>query len=112
MTTATVTRDEALVRLEAANAIRAARAEFRRRVGRLTLSGGCLVVAELIEDPPEWAATWAAFGALMTIRGFGHGKVTHALTVNGVSSRFRLGNLTARQRRALVAWLRERGGGA
>lgn len=112
VTPPTITRAEALARLDAANAIRSARAEWRRRLAGLTLPGGCLVTAELITDPPEWAATWPVFGALMCIRGFGPGKVYDLIDSNRVSRRFRVGDLTPRQRDALVTWLRARGADA
>lgn len=110
--TTTITRDEAMARLEAANAVRLPRAEFRRRLAQLTLPGGCLVAADLIERPPEWAETWAVFGVLMAIRAFGPQKVTRALMVTRVEHQLRVGELTASQRTALCDWLRARAGDA
>lgn len=108
--TTTLTRDQAMERLDAANEIRLARAEFRRRLAPLRLPGGCLVAADLIATPPPWAVTWATFGVLMAIPGFGPQKVTRALIATRVEHQLQVGELTATQRDALVAWLRARGG--
>lgn len=91
--------------LAKANAIRGRRAEFKREIrfiGHRDLREAALMVAELIEDPPAWAASWRAQDLLLALPKWGEVKVKKVLRHAGVAEVKRIGGLSDRQRRELA----------
>lgn len=97
--------DQRSAALAHANVIRRRRSEFKtelRDVGRRDSREAVLMVAEIIEDPPEWAASWRAQYLLLAIPKWGEVKAKKALRRARVAEVKRIGGLTERQRRELA----------
>lgn len=92
-------RDEALA---AANRVRLARAELKRRV-----RDGELLVADVVLDPPEYAAGMLLFDVLSAQRGWGDRRVTAFIRHGGLSHRVTLSALSLRRRQQIGDVLRD-----
>ena len=106
--TATVmiaSRPDRLQPLERANETRRARAQLKRRIG-----AGQLSAAQVILDcPPPEAQRWPVAALLACQRHWGSRTCSKFLARNQISEAKRIGELTERQRRLLVAQLAQCG---
>src|ERR671937_2495993 len=80
--------------LERANEVRLARAELKRRIAE-----GDVSVAEVLQDPPAEALSWAIGELLMSQRRWGTTRCRKFLAPYHISETKTLGALTDRQRR-------------
>ena len=86
--------------LDQANQVRLARADLKRQVG-----AGAVTVQEVVEDCPWQAETMSLSELLMSQRRWGRMRCRRLLLAVEVPENKRIGTLTERQRRALVAAL-------
>jgi hypothetical protein len=92
-----VRRQQPLLALERANAVKRARAELKRRIG-----AGQLSAAEVILGCPFEASTWPVVELLASQRKWGIAKSRELLSRHGISEVKPIGDLTERQRRLLA----------
>jgi hypothetical protein len=83
--------------LERANEVRLARAELKRRIAE-----GEASVAEVLQDPPHAAHSWAIGELLMSQRRWGSTRCRKFLSKHQIVETKPVGALTERQRRILV----------
>ncbi|MGD0386383.1 MAG: hypothetical protein ABSB73_09635 [Solirubrobacteraceae bacterium] len=83
-----------------ANEIRLARAALKRKINT-----GEIAAADVILRCPPEARTWPVTGVLRAQRRWGDYQAGGLLHRAGVSEYLTVGELTARQRAAIVAWL-------
>jgi hypothetical protein len=83
--------------LERANEVRLARAELKRRIAE-----GESSVAEVLQDPPDEAISWAIAELLMSQRRWGSSRCRKFLSKHQIVETKPVGALTERQRRMLV----------
>jgi hypothetical protein len=96
--TATITPSPQRLRaLERANEVRLARAELKRRIAE-----GETSVAEVLQDPPYEAKSWAIGELLMSQRRWGSTRCRKFLSKHQIVETKPVGALTERQRRILV----------
>jgi hypothetical protein len=96
--TATMTpAPQRLRALERANAVRLARAELKRRIAE-----GESSVAEVLQDPPHEANSWAIGELLTCQRRWGSTRCRKFLSRHQIVETKPVGALTERQRRVLV----------
>ena len=99
--TATMTpAPQRLRALERANEVRLARAELKRRI-----ADGGSSVAEVLNDPPHEASSWAIGDLLMSQRRWGSTRCRKFLSKNQIMETKPVGALTERQRRLLAEQL-------
>lgn len=92
--------------LQLANQVRLARAELKRRV-----RGGQVSVSEVVRSCPWEAHSMPIGELLMSQQRWGQARSRRVLRPIGVPENKPVGQLTERQRLALVAALESRGGG-
>jgi len=97
-------QSDRLQALERANEIRHARAQLKRRIG-----SGHLSAAQVILDCPPEARRWPVAALLACQRHWGSRTCSKFLARNQISEAKRIGELTERQRRLLVAQLAQCG---
>jgi len=86
--------------LERANEVRLARAELKRRIAY-----GEMSVADILQNPPQEARSWAIGELLMSQRRWGSTRCRKFLFRHQIMETKYVGALTERQRRLLVAHL-------
>ena len=90
--------------LEKANTIRTRRAVLKR-----DLKAGRQRIEEMLLAPPDWLGSMKVADLLGAVPKYGRVKVNRLLHVTKISPSKRVGGLSDRQRRELVAWMRRRG---
>ena len=83
--------------LERANEVRLARAELKRRIAE-----GESSVAQVLQDPPHAATSWAIGDLLTSQRRWGSTRCRKFLSKHQISETKPVGALTERQRKILV----------
>lgn len=101
--TATAVAPQHLRALERANRVRLARADLKRRIG-----AGDVAVADVVGDPPWQVESMAISELLMSQRRWGRARCKGVLRSIDIGENKKIGALTERQRRALVATLAKR----
>lgn len=96
-----MTNEQATKALEKANDIRTKRAQLRREI-----AAGELWLPTLLESPPPWLLTESVSRLLVSIRGLGLTKVRRVMGAAKVGPYRQVGDLTKREREALLASLR------
>jgi hypothetical protein len=89
--------------LDLANQTRSRRSQLKR-----DLTGRRVSAADVIADPPDWAATMKVRLLLLATPALGVSKVDRILAASGISAVKTLGGITGRQRDALIAALGDR----
>lgn len=98
--------DQAQRALREANRIRYARAALRRETAALPYGQGRALVADVLENPPEFVLTARVFDVLRWPRYLGPGHARSILALAGCSDLRRVSELTERQRGVLAERLR------
>ncbi len=94
--------EQRLQALAQANRVRHLRAEFKR-----DLKHGRVALSAAIADPPDYLAAARVAELLMALPRYGRVKTTHLLAHCRVSEKKTLAGLSLRQRRELIAALKQ-----
>jgi hypothetical protein len=89
--------------LKRANNVRTMRAALKR-----ALASGLCLPDPYLERPRAWMKTWRIADFLVTLPAWGPIKVRRLLAECQISQDARIGNLTTRQRNAILAAVQER----
>jgi hypothetical protein len=99
-------KDQRVVALAKANAIRGKRATLKKELFALPLEESRRRAAELLLRPPEWLGTMPVFTLLTSCRRTGPAFARRFLRPVGISDRRSLGSLTEREAEHLALLLR------
>lgn len=94
--------------LKKANSRRSMRSQRKKLWKCGTVAEARADLADLLEDPPAWAATWKVWFCLLAQPMVGEVRASVIMRRVGISHAKTLGGLTDRQRRELMAKLVER----
>jgi hypothetical protein len=86
--------------------IRTHRGEARRNIAQLPLSDARSVLADLLEENPDWLATAFIDVVLLWPRRMHHDQAWHLIWSIGCHKRRAVGELSDRQRALLIGYLR------